>query len=106
LRKRRGADRHNRAFDTGSEKIWDNLNRGVSNDGVLFCGARFALIPVIAPMERHQAAIHGGRRGRRVGSRLFYGVNMKPIDNCLRILGTDTVHCGVFYSMRNTKARW
>ena len=52
-----------RAFDTGSDRVWDSMNRGVRE------AARCRwiwLTAATAPVEGHQEAVRRGRRGRRV----------------------------------------
>lgn len=65
----------NRAFDTGSEKIWDSINRGVRLNP-RFLSIFNKLMCLVATMEGHQEALLGGGRGRGVGVEQHKDSNM------------------------------
>jgi hypothetical protein len=101
IRKGGKLTQNNRAFDTGSEKIWNSLNQGVST---------------IIRLEVACANLDGSANGRTSSNDTWRPPRMTSKDTAVqrlgheigssvRFLGTDNRLGGVFYSMRNTKAR-
>lgn len=96
------ADGNDRAFDTTSDKIWDNINRGVCNSDRL--GAKNANA---AGSANGRTSSTDTWRPPRTTSRKATRQRLEhDIDFSLRFLGTDTFDGHVFYQMRNTNPTW
>ncbi|KAL6166787.1 qcr9 subunit 9 of the ubiquinol cytochrome-c reductase complex [Exserohilum turcicum] len=89
------------AFDTTSDKIWDNINRGVGASGSLRVQDANA-----GGSDNGRTSSSDTWRPPRTTSRRATRQRLKhDIDISLRFLGTDACDGHVFYQMRNTNPR-